>query len=694
MRTRHFVIGLSVLLALAACARPDDDPVETRRAMSRIEQVSEPAVPEAHRRVEGPSPELSAIDSLMWHQPDSALACLIPYFDTCCRDAKFCVSTTTEYNRHYAHLLLSELLYKNDYPQTNRPALRQAVSYFDSLTFTLNDTPSPKRLIAGTDPLSLTRNDNIVFLTARAHYINGVGYYERDSIVPACAEYLKALELMESRFDEKDLVGKKARFMTYTYNRLGDMFEEQYMTEPSIDCYRHSYDYSVISPVSSYSVSNALYRIGKQYDVKGEKDSADYYYTQALVNMPDSTNLSYRDIATAQALLSYQLTHQAKEPLTRLKQMAVLAEDDGERLTRYVVIGVVYFEENLYDSALLYLEPVLDNKMDRFLQTKVANYLRTIYDSLGNHEKSNECMSYLALHNETGAENSALVSQLSEMYKAYISWKLEKEAIAKRDEAIKKVLGIVVPFAIALALVIIVAAKLRSKKLLQKQREESERLLGETKQQHKEELRQRQDEAERMLEDKEKRHQWELEAKDKQYSETVEAERQAHRMEQAAISGRLKRKNEEVRELKDQIKRQEELEATPKHAESFVDEPICRLILESVKEGQFLSQIDCKIYKDYALSKEQVISLREAADHHFGLFTLRLSKAYPKLTNSDLDYCCLYLLGLSDADISALMQKAYPTVSQRSRKIKAILGNNTPLPITLRGIANNDLYID
>ena len=270
-------IGIVVLLVMAACTRPDNDPVETRRA-TYLPPITV-------------SPELSAIDSLMWRQPDSALACLIPYFDTCCRDAKFCVSTTTEYNRHYAHLLLSELLYKNDYAQTNRPALLQAVRYYDSLTFTLNDTPSPKRLIAGTDPLSLTRNDNIVFLDARAHYINGVGYYERDSIVPACAEYLKALELMESRFDEKDLVGKKARSMTYTYNRLGDMFSEQYMTEPAIDCYRHSYDYSLISPISSYSVSNALYRIGKQYNKKGDKDSADYYYTQALMNMLDSTNL-------------------------------------------------------------------------------------------------------------------------------------------------------------------------------------------------------------------------------------------------------------------------------------------------------------------------------------------------------------------------------------------------------------------
>ncbi len=78
MRTRRFAIGLSVLLALAACNRPDTDPVETQRATSRIEQVPEPAVAERSRSIEGPSPELSAIDSLMWHQPDSALACLIP----------------------------------------------------------------------------------------------------------------------------------------------------------------------------------------------------------------------------------------------------------------------------------------------------------------------------------------------------------------------------------------------------------------------------------------------------------------------------------------------------------------------------------------------------------------------------------------------------------------------------------------
>ena len=163
-------------------------------ACNSNKQVPEPAVPEDPRRVEGPSKELSSIDSLMWVQPDSTLAVLLPWFDTCCRDAmKYTVfdgvnaSPETPdddyiethamrlYNHHYAHLLLAELLYKNDYAQTNRAELRQAVAYFDSLY-----CRDAARHVS-TFPTT-------AFLDARAHYIKGVGYYEHDSVVPACKE--------------------------------------------------------------------------------------------------------------------------------------------------------------------------------------------------------------------------------------------------------------------------------------------------------------------------------------------------------------------------------------------------------------------------------------------------------------------------------------------------------------------------
>ena len=569
---------------------------------------------------------LAEIDSLMWRQPDSAFDLLLQFVGSPEADG------LDTYNGHYCQLLISELLYKNDCEQTNREDLQKAVTYLDSIM----QVPEP------VEGPSFKRN---VFLTARAHYITGVGYYERDSLVEACAEYLKALETMEEHYEEQELVGKKAQFMTYIYNRLGDMFYKQFMIEPAIVCYKHSYGFSVISPISQYSISNALLRIGSQYDMKGEKDSANYYYSLALAEMPDSTNIYFRDIVSTKALLSYQLTHQAEAPLACLKQMAVLAGDDEERMTRYLLVGNIYFEEGLYDSALFYLEPVLENKENRYLQIQVANYLRTIYDSLGNREKAEECMHYLALRNEKGAENSALVSQLSEMFKAHMSQKQEKEAGAKRKLAVKKTLDVVVPIAVALALAIIVMAKLRSKKLLRQQQEEAERKLDETEQQH--------------------------------------------RMEQAAISGRLKRSNQEVRELKDQIKKMDDLTAKTEMATSFNEEPICRLIMERVHEGQFKSKIDCELYKTYALDKQQMLDLRMAADRHFSQFTLRLRKAYPKLTSIDIDYCCLYLLNLTYADVSALMQRAYNTVVERDGKIQKIIGSEKPLPVLLMDIAQN-----
>ena len=111
MKAKLFAIGL-FLFALAAC-------------------VQRAKAPEP---VEGPTYELQSIDSLMWRQPDSALTRLLPWFDTCCRDAACHVSTASAYNRHYANLLLSELLYKNDYSQTNRAELQRAVAYFDSIS--------------------------------------------------------------------------------------------------------------------------------------------------------------------------------------------------------------------------------------------------------------------------------------------------------------------------------------------------------------------------------------------------------------------------------------------------------------------------------------------------------------------------------------------------------------------------------
>ena len=119
-----------------------------------------------------PISELAAIDSLMWRQPDSALMLMLA----------FSVSPEADslnvFEGHYCQLLISELLYKNYKPQSNRDELLRAVDYFDSLTLTQNDNPNPWNRHCGHDPQSPEQHDNLTFLDARAHYINGAGFYE------------------------------------------------------------------------------------------------------------------------------------------------------------------------------------------------------------------------------------------------------------------------------------------------------------------------------------------------------------------------------------------------------------------------------------------------------------------------------------------------------------------------------------
>ena len=629
---------------------------------------------------------LAEIDSLMWRRADSAFAVL----------QEFVVGPEAEeldtFDGHYCQVLISELLYKNDCEQTNREDLQKAVGYFDSLC--VEKGGAINRVSTGGE----------VFLDARVHYINGVGYYEQGNVVQACAEYLKALEVMESGFEEKELVGKKAQFMTYIYNRLGDMFKEQLMAEPAIACYKQALYYCRREPTSKYGIPVLLYNLGIQYDIANQKDSAAFYYDKALENIPDNDNIHYRDIMTSKSVLAFNLGFCVDSVIKDLKHVITLASNDYERTHRFLTLGNILFESKLYDSSRLYLETVFEQQEDLPSKIVAAENLCSIYQFEGDSVKARQYSSFLADFTMAEIEKKKDVSRINEMFKNHLAQKQEKRAEEEREKAIKRVIKIIIPIAVIIALVIIILAKFRSKKLLEEQQKEVDRMFGETEQQHKEELRQRQAEAEKLLEDKEKHYQQEIEAKkvearkeleerDKQHMEAIEAERQTHRMEQAAISGRLKRSNQEVRELKDQIKQLDDLAAKTEVAASFDEEPICRLIMDRVNEGQFKSKIDYIIYKDSALDKQQLLDLRLAVDRHFGQFTIRLKKAYPELTNGDLDYCCLYLLGLTDADIAALMQRTYNAVFQRNGKMRKIFGNDNPLPITLMDMAKDSSFI-
>ena len=135
---------------------------------------------------DGPTHEaLEGIDSLMWWRADSALKVMMEFAGSPEADGM------DAFEGHYCQVLIAELLFKNDYGQSNREEVLNAVGYFDSIVGM--DGRSA-------DARGVSVREREAFLAARAHYMNGVGFYERDSVVAACGEYLKALEMVETHF--------------------------------------------------------------------------------------------------------------------------------------------------------------------------------------------------------------------------------------------------------------------------------------------------------------------------------------------------------------------------------------------------------------------------------------------------------------------------------------------------------------
>ena len=620
-------IGLSFLCIIAAC--------------NSKKQVPDP--------VEGPSSELSAIDSLMWSQPDSALLRLLPWFDTCCRDAARHVSTATAYNRHYANLLLSELLYKNDYPQTNRRELQQTVNYFDSLTM-LADTrgvslqPRPRR------DAQRASAQNIAFLDARTHYINGVGYYENDSAIPACKEYMKALEVMEEHFEEKELVGYKARFMALTYTRLTVLFSDRYLHDPAIYFGKNSLHYYEKSNDSSWHLAWMLSEIGTQYDIMGIIDSATYYYEKGLNLLSGSDNLTYRDLSTHLAYLSFKKGESSELSLNLLHQLIDMAESNKEYCSRCLTIGEIFYHETQFDSAWHYYELVFNNTQSEESKKLAAERLAEISKLIGYDSKSSEYASYLAQFATISERQSTLNSVLVELYRHYSQSKENHLHAQRIRQNAKPVIWLICFLVVLIGLSIVINMTIRNNnKRLKEEKQKTEELLV--------------------------------------------TENYSHRIKQAVLSSKLKKSNEALRDTLKQLENNISDKKTPnpsihtKDYISFMETPICQLILKTVRNQGFKSKMNCIVYKEHALQKEQLLALRLAADEKMDSFTVRIRKQFPSLTDDDVIYCCFYLLGLNEADISALMQKAYPTVCERKRKIRRIIDEKNDLTFVLRNLS-------
>ena len=421
----------------------------------------------SHRNTPMASSSLSAIDSLMWRQPDSALKVMISFTESGKADS------LDEFDGHYCQLLISELLYKNDYAQSNRLDLLKAVDYFD--------------------------NSDNAFLSARAHYMNGVGYYERDSVVSACKAYLKALELMETHFPNIATQHISAThgatsissdllfwFMDLTYCRLEGLFSKQFMQEPAIVCCKRALAFDTICSFNPYNTPALFLNLGLQYNKLYElnkepylADTAEYYFNEALRHLPDTNNRIFIDVVTQLELLKINMGQDFEPSIIVLKRIAAQTLDETERLCSYLAIGGIYHSYNQYDSALVYLTPVFENKKDPYRQRVVAPYLHEIYLNTGDTVKAALCARYIVDNTATEGESNAQVSTLNDLFQQHLQWELDRAKEEERQRAARHSRWIWMAIAglLLLVAIAIVVARRGYGKRLKLQQEESDKQL-------------------------------------------------------------------------------------------------------------------------------------------------------------------------------------------------------------------------
>ena len=533
--------------------------------------------------------ELSAIDSLMWTQPDSALTRLLSCYDTI-------------KDRHYANLLLAELLYKNYYEQTNRAELLKAVAYYDSVS--------------------------CPFLAARAHYINGVGYYEHDSVVPACEEYLKALEIMEEHFPKKEMTGKRAQFMALTCTHLCELYSDQYLHEQAICFGKQSLQYYYSHNAEPWQIAWVLDKIGSHFDMMERYDSADYYYQKSLNVLPDTNNLTYRDAATRCAFLSYERGESPWNSLNQLRWLLKQAESKKEYDSRCLSIGEIFYNEGFYDSAWVYLKRVFDESSSVNSRKQAAEWLVEICKAQGKDSETLEYANYLAPFATQDENNSAIRSQLMELYnyhKQLEAEQLQRQILkTQRERTFIIILGLLF---VALGLYVLYRKNKRKKKRLETQ---------------------------------------------------IKEEQHAHEMKQKALSGRLKQSNKALRiqeKRADDLAKKTNIQQRQKDwgcIDNFTKEDICQEILKMVGEKQIKREAKRGDYPELQLNGIQLHKLSVAVEKHFGGFEETLTALYPKINRNAMNQCLLYLLNLEDVHIAALLSIDYSTVKRRSSKLKNI----------------------
>ncbi|MBP5643309.1 MAG: hypothetical protein J6X10_03640 [Bacteroidales bacterium] len=524
-------------------------------------------------------------------------------------------------------LLKAEVNYKNYKPIGNIPEVMEAYRFYDSIY-------SASR--------SYRSNEFLAFQYARAAYYKAVVEERREETQEqSFSDYLQSLWITDGLNNKRrviDLEDDNVAYEHHTgliYDRLAWFFYNHNAWDLAIECLERSNE--------CFEIEQHLEGIASNYGLMGDimlaqddrMASVKYYKeSDSIYRMINKEN----DYLNFNGVLHHAITLSSSGDKEGAKGLLLQALENSRWpwMTRrlHFGLGFVYNDLFEYDSALYHYErsyPLLPRQTAK-------SYCRIIQlaSHLGDTVKVAHYGHLLADLYSEQVQQSGQRTRMMTLY--------EKHKAASKDARDKDIFYFIVLIIIVLAFVIVIDTA----------------FLHSGKKRHKREIA-RQERIKASLEDE------------------IESTRRMS-----------KRKEEKIKDLEtklNMIVSNPDFQSLPfdKKMETLLEMPICKRVV-TVKNANVKASV---AYPEMVLYDNQMSALVNAVDAVFPKFSVKIIEKYPRLKRSDVVYCCLYILGVSEVQAAALMGKTYQAVWTRSLKLHEIFDNKSNLQFVLSDILKN-----
>lgn len=521
-------------------------------------------------------------------------------------------------------ILKAELLYKNFKPIQNDSLVIEACDFYDSIFV---------------NHRKLLRNKELAFQYARATYYKAaVLQGNEETQVESFSEYLKSLWIMDGLCYKRRVFAlvkpsiEHVHFTGLIYDRLAwflynrDAWDAaQEALEQSNECFDYEGDFEGLG--SNFSLMGDM-----MLAQENRKGAVEYYQkADSLYGLVHRDDILFDFMDFAHKSLSMTVQGELEQAKEILNEGLRTIEVPWMARHFHLGLGYIYYDEQAFDSSLYHYEhsyPLLPRQT-----AKAYSRIILLANQLGDSVKAARYGQLLAEYQISQVQQGQQKMHMLTLYETYKD--------ESKDARTKDILFFIILIVIVLAVIILIDSI----------------FIQMRKNRHKRDL---------------KLHE--------QFQATLEDEIEMTRKE-------ARRKEEEVKALEARI---EKMVANPDFHQLPFDKKLAMLYEMPIsKRVRTVMDANVKAFSSYpelVLSENQMSMLINAVDAVFPKFSLRIIEMYPRLKRSDVIYCCLYILGISEVQAAALMGKTYQAVWTRSLKLHEIFDNKSNLQLVLLDI--------